>query len=172
MKTIVHFGKEFLPIIRFGCPKCQCVFDADNRDYIYERDPEEVKEKLRAVKRSVIMACDGLNLYLDDSDIEKLRNGKKIIFDNFELGQLTRVMSVAIIYDNEFEIDNRFATYPAPAIKEIQEPKIEVDETLIHRIIEHAMEKRDRSVSIFFGKGGVSINVYPYPEENEEDEEQ
>lgn len=49
MKTIVHFGKEFLPIIRFGCPKCQCVFDADNRDYIYERDPEEVKEKLRAV---------------------------------------------------------------------------------------------------------------------------
>ena len=73
------------------------------------------------------MACDGLNLYLADDDLEDLKNGKKIIFDNFEL---------------------------------------------VHRIIEHAMEKRDRSVSIFFGEGGVSINVYPYPEENEEDEEQ
>lgn len=47
---------------------------------------------------------------------------------------------------------------------------IEIDETLIHRIIEHAMEKRDRSVSIFFGKEGVSLSVYPYSEE--EDEEQ
>lgn len=47
---------------------------------------------------------------------------------------------------------------------------VKIDEILIHRIIEHAMEKRDRSVSIFFGKEGVSLNVYPYSEE--EDEEQ
>lgn len=74
--------------------------------------------------------------------------------------------------DSEFPVDNRFATYPAPPLKEVEETKIEIDEALIHQIIEHAMEKRDRSVSIFFGEGGVSINVYPYPEENEEDEEQ
>lgn len=48
---------------------------------------------------------------------------------------------------------------------------IKIDEALIHRIIEHAMEKRDRSVSIFFGKDGVSLNIYPYPEEEEFDEE-
>lgn len=107
------------------------------------------------------MACDGLNLYLADDDLEDLKNGKKIIFDNFELGQLSRVMSVSISYDTEFPVSNRYATSP--------EPKIEIDETLIHRIIEHAMEKRDRSVSIFFGEGGVSLNVYPYSEEEDEE---
>lgn len=117
------------------------------------------------------MACDGLNLYLADSDLENLKNGKKIIFDNFELGQLSRVMSVSISYDTEFELDNRYATYPAPAIKEVQEPKIEVDEDLIHRIIDNAMEKRDRSVFIYFGEAGVSVNIYPYSEEEEFDEE-
>lgn len=117
------------------------------------------------------MACDGLNLYLADSDLENLKNGKKIIFDNFELGQLSRVMSVSISYDTEFELDNRYATYPGNPIKEIEEPKIEIEQDLIHAIIDKAMDKRDRSVSIFFGEGGVSINVYPYPEENEEDEE-
>lgn len=46
---------------------------------------------------------------------------------------------------------------------------IKIDEALIHRIIEHVMEKRDRSVSIFFGKDGVSLTVYPYSEEEDEE---
>lgn len=117
------------------------------------------------------MACDGLNLYLSDEDIEKLKNGKQIIFDNFELGQLSRVMSVAIIYDSEFPVDNRFATYPAPPLKEVEETKIEIDDTLIHQIIDNAMEKHDRSVFLYFGESGVSLNIYPYSEEEEFDEE-
>lgn len=117
------------------------------------------------------MACDGLNLYLSDEDIENLKNGKQIIFDNFELGQLSRVMSVVIIYDSEFRVDNRFATYPAPPLKEVEETKIEIDDTLIHQIIDNAMEKRDRSVFLYFGESGVSLNIYPYSEEEEFDEE-
>lgn len=117
------------------------------------------------------MACDGLNLYLSDGDIEKLENGKKIIFDNFELGQLSQVMSVAIIYDSEFPVDNRFATYPAPPLKKVEETMIEIDDTLIHKIIDNAMEKRDRSVFLHFGESGLSLNIYPYSEEEELDEE-
>lgn len=31
----------------------------------------------------------------------------------------------------------------------------------IHKIIDDAMEKRDRTVSIYIGEAGVSVNVYP-----------
>lgn len=31
----------------------------------------------------------------------------------------------------------------------------------IHKIIDDAMEKRDRTVSIYIGESGVSVNVYP-----------
>lgn len=42
---------------------------------------------------------------------------------------------------------------------------MEVD---IHRIIDEAIEKKDRSVSIFIGKDCTSINVYPYEDKLEE----
>lgn len=48
---------------------------------------------------------------------------------------------------------------------------IKIDEALIYRIIEHAMEKRDRSVFLYFGESGVSLNIFPYSEEEEFDEE-
>lgn len=35
----------------------------------------------------------------------------------------------------------------------------------IHTIIDEALEKRDRSVSIYIsGDGGMSVNVYPWPD--------
>ena len=113
------------------------------------------------------MACDGLNLYLSDGDIGKLKNGGKIIFDNFELGQLSSVMSIVVIGDDEFPVSNSYAMCPEPLVK--PETKIEIDEALIHGIIDKAMEKRDRSVSIYFGEQGVSLNVYPYSEEEDEE---
>lgn len=38
--------------------------------------------------------------------------------------------------------------------------KIDVD--TIHKIIDDAMEKKDRSVSLFINEDGMSVNVYPY----------
>jgi len=34
----------------------------------------------------------------------------------------------------------------------------------IHKIIDEAMEKKDRSVTIFIGVQGTTVNVYPYQE--------
>lgn len=42
------------------------------------------------------------------------------------------------------------------------EPTTSVD---IHKIIDDAMEKKDRSVTIFIGEHGTTVNVYPYPDE-------
>ena len=40
----------------------------------------------------------------------------------------------------------------------------------LHQIIENAMISRDRMVSIFFGKEGVSVTVYPYSMEDTDGE--
>lgn len=40
----------------------------------------------------------------------------------------------------------------------------------IHDIIDVAMKKRDRSVSLFFGSQGISVDVIPYPPIEEETE--
>lgn len=40
-----------------------------------------------------------------------------------------------------------------------------MQEVDIHKIIDDAMTKGDRSVSIFIGPLGTTINVYPYVEE-------
>lgn len=41
--------------------------------------------------------------------------------------------------------------------------KLEVN---IPKLIDEAMEKRDRSVSLYIGEAGTSINIYPWPEED------
>ena len=38
----------------------------------------------------------------------------------------------------------------------------------IHKLIDDAMEKKDRSVTIFFGKHGTSVSVYPITDDVEE----
>ena len=38
----------------------------------------------------------------------------------------------------------------------------------IHKLIDDAMEKKDRSVTIFFGKLGTSVSVYPITDDIEE----
>lgn len=35
----------------------------------------------------------------------------------------------------------------------------------IHKVIDDAMEKRDRSVTIFISKEATTVSVYPYPDE-------
>lgn len=47
-----------------------------------------------------------------------------------------------------------------------EEPKNETPNLDIHKIIDKAIEKNDRSVSIFISPNGITINVCPY--ENEE----
>ena len=42
-----------------------------------------------------------------------------------------------------------------------EEPKNETPTVDIHKIIDDAMEKHDRSVSIFISPDGITINVYP-----------
>ena len=39
----------------------------------------------------------------------------------------------------------------------------------IHDIINEAMKKKDRSVSIFFGKEGTSVTIVPLEEDSGED---
>lgn len=39
----------------------------------------------------------------------------------------------------------------------------------IHAIIDTGMKKRDRSISIFFGSQGISVEVTPYPEEEKDE---
>ena len=47
--------------------------------------------------------------------------------------------------------------------KAVSESTTKVD---IHKIIDDAMEKKDRSVSIFIHGDSTSVSVYPYSEEN------
>lgn len=44
-------------------------------------------------------------------------------------------------------------------LMESSKPATDVD---IHKIIDDAMEKKDRSVTIFIGKEGTTVSVYPY----------
>ena len=38
---------------------------------------------------------------------------------------------------------------------------------MIHNLIEEAMEKKDRYVTLYFGETGVSVSVYPLTEDEE-----
>ena len=46
--------------------------------------------------------------------------------------------------------------------------KVELDYDVIHKIIDEAIEKRDRYITLFFEPFRVNINIYPLEEEKEE----
>lgn len=48
---------------------------------------------------------------------------------------------------------------PEKPIQESSKPATDVD---IHKIIDDAMEKKDRSVTIFINKDATTVSVYPY----------
>lgn len=60
-------------------------------------------------------------------------------------------------YREQLRLDGWYSVHPAVhTVYERDSNPVD-----IHKIIDDAMEKRDRTVSIYIGEAGVSVNVYP-----------
>lgn len=76
----------------------------------------------------------------------------------------------------EFEMTDRMKGAKSLVIKltpnAIDQPVESLsDNTFVRNLIDEAMGKRDRSVALYFSPdGGMSLNVYPWPDPEDEEE--
>lgn len=76
----------------------------------------------------------------------------------------------------EFEMTDRMKGAKSIVIKltpnAIEQPVESLsDNAFVRNLIDEAMEKRDRSVALYFApNGGISLNVYPWPDPEDEEE--
>lgn len=93
-------------------------------------------------------------ILLDREDMEKLFRGEAV-----------SVPLTQSIY-NSYELYVQ-ADQDALPVTPSMDPMVEMT---IQKIIREAVENRDRSVSVYFNPGGgMSIAVYPWPDEEEEE---
>lgn len=69
-------------------------------------------------------------------------------------------------YGNIYEIDKPVKKEPAPLTVKVDKPKKPA--VSVHKIINDAMKKKDRYVSLFIGPYGTSVSVYPYSDEEKD----
>lgn len=75
----------------------------------------------------------------------------------------------------EFEMTDRMKGAKSIVIKltpnAIDQPVKSLSNVFVRNLIDEAMEKRDRSVALYFApNGGMSLNVYPWPDPEDEEE--
>lgn len=75
----------------------------------------------------------------------------------------------------EFEMTDRMKGAKSLVIKltpnAIDQPVESLSNAFVRNLIDEAMEKRDRSVALYFApNGGMSLNVYPWPDPEDEEE--
>jgi len=83
---------------------------------------------------------------------------KPLKIDCYHCGKFIDIEKT-IYMDNHHFCPDCYEKIKKESVKKSSKPATDVD---IHKIIDDAMEKKDRSVTIFINKDATTVSVYPY----------